>query len=189
MVLSPSSHLGKTRGHTREEGKFSFFLSPQLYLPALFSKVTPSHLHSLKYTLKTYLSQAQRFCGILCGSMIKVLSIKVWWWLVFLIQSTQNCIDLTSKTRQNWSYCWFNDLKVQFLFFAASQKLAVIVPTHSFSCYPWEYIFKTISLFIGCTGSSLWCKGFSFQWLLCGKAWALGGGLSSCSSWARAWAR
>ena len=38
------------------------------------------------------------------------------------------------------------------------------------------------SLFIGCTGSSLWYKGFSFQWLLCGKAWALGhGGFGSFS--------
>ena len=48
MLSAPSCHLGKTRECTIEEGKFSFFLSPHLYLPTLSSKVTPSHLHYLK---------------------------------------------------------------------------------------------------------------------------------------------
>ena len=64
----------------------------------------------------------------------------------------------------------------------------------SFGCVGSSLLHTGFSLVVASRGySSLWCAGFSLQWLLLLRAWALGTrasvvvarGLSSCGMWAQ----
>lgn len=83
-----------------------------------------------------------------------------------LIQSTQNCIDSNTQKQGRIEVTVDSmTLKCSFYFLLHHRNWQSLSP-HILFPVTLEVYFKTISLFIGCTGSSLFIKGFSFQWLL-----------------------